>query len=136
MDRRLTSVCSARKSIIRIMKKLFILFMLAVICPFAYSQDNPESREQQPIIDMHLHTGLPHKLPAGTPSLCRPARCKGSGGAIVDPSELLKKTLDVMHRYHIVKGFVSGVDLSVVREWKKADPARFITSHFIRPGVP
>jgi predicted TIM-barrel fold metal-dependent hydrolase len=138
MDRRMASVYSdTRKSNIGIVKTLLFLFMVAAIIPFAYSQDNPDPREPQPIIDIHMHTGLPHKIPAGTPSLCRPAPCKGTGGAIVDPSELLKKTLEVMDRYHIVKGFVSGVNLSVVREWKKAAPDRFIASPFIlKPGSP
>jgi hypothetical protein len=36
-----------------------------------------------------------------------------------------------MDRYNIVKGFLSGVDLSAVQEWTKAAPGRFIASPFI-----
>ena len=84
-----------------------------------------------PIIDMHMHTGLPHHVPAGTPALCRPEPCEGDGDATVNPTELMKKTLDAMDRYNITKAFVSGVDWSVVHEWKKAAPERFIASPFI-----
>ena len=86
---------------------------------------------------MHMHTGLPHKVPAGTPSLCRPEPCEGDVPATVDPTALLEKTLEMMDQYNIVKGFVSGVDLTTVREWKMAAPERFIASPFIlKPGSP
>jgi predicted TIM-barrel fold metal-dependent hydrolase len=80
---------------------------------------------------MHMHTGLPHKVPAGTPALCRPEPCEGDGQATVDPTELMKKTMEAMERYNIVKGFLSGVDFAVVQQWKKAAPERFIASPFI-----
>lgn len=96
-----------------------------------HSQNNFQIQERPPIIDMHMHTGLPHNVPAGTPSLCRPAPCKGDIGATADPTELMKKSLSVMDRYNIVKGFLSGVDWSAGQKWAKAAPGRFIVSPFI-----
>jgi predicted TIM-barrel fold metal-dependent hydrolase len=119
------------------MKSLFVLSLLIITGLKAYTQDYSEVQEQQPIIDMHMHTGLPHKIPAGTPSLCRPEPCEGDVPATVDPTKLLKKTLEVMNHYNIVKGFLSGVDLSTVKEWKMAAPERFIAAPFIlKPGSP
>ena len=43
---------------------------------------------------------------------------------------MLEKTLEAMERYNIVKGFVSGVDLEIVREWVAAAPGG------IYPGRP
>ena len=86
---------------------------------------------------MHMHTGLPHNVPSGTLSFCRPEPCKGDVPATVDPIRLLKKTLEVMDQYNIVLGFLSGVDHSTVKEWKRAAPERFIASPFIlKPGSP
>jgi len=113
------------------MKNLHILLFIISIGLNVYSQDKNEVPEQPPIIDMHLHTGLPHEVPEGTASLCRPGPCEGDVLATVNPSRLLEKTVEVMDRYNIVKGFVSGVDLSVVQDWKMADPERFIASPFI-----
>lgn len=93
-------------------------------------------QERPPIIDMHMHTGMPHHVPEGTPALCRPEPCEGGGGATA-PAELMQITLDIMDRYNIVKGFLSGVDLQAVDQWKKAAPDRFIASPFIvKPGTP
>lgn len=94
--------------------------------------------ERAPIIDMHLHTGLPPKdIPAGTPALCRPAPCRGEGKATAGPRETLEQTLEQMERHNIVKGFVSGMDFSVLQEWADAAPDRFIISPFIlEPGQP
>lgn len=113
------------------MKGLLPVFYFILWGLNAYSQDEPRVKGRLPIIDMHMHTGLPHEVPAGTPALCRPEPCKGDGQATVNPDELLKKTLKQMDRYNIVKGFLSGVDLSAVREWKTAAPERFIASPFI-----
>src|SRR5690606_2611934 len=104
----------------------FVLFGLN-----AYSQDDPKARERLPIIDMHMHTGLPHEVPAGTPALCRPEPCEGGGPATVDPTKLMEKTLEAMDRYNIVKGFLSGVDLLAVEKWASTAPGRFISSPFI-----
>ena len=76
------------------------------------------AQARPPIIDMHLHADLPpEEIPAGAPALCRPAPCRGEGGAISDDAELLERTLETMKRYNIVKGFVSGLDLDIVRKW-------------------
>lgn len=112
------------------MKNLLTVFFILMSFN-SYSQDDAEVQKRLPIIDMHLHTGLPHQVPAGTPALCRPAPCKGDGQAIVDPTELMKKTLAEMNRYNIIKAFLSGTDWSAVREWAKAAPGRFIASPFI-----
>lgn len=88
-----------------------------------------------PIIDMHMHSGLPHKIPAGTPSLCRPEPCAGDGGATVDSDELMKKSLEAMDHHNIRKAFLSGLDWTAVQEWKRSAPSRFIASPFIlKPG--
>ena len=113
------------------MKNLSTIFFTILLSMNGYSQDDHEVREREPIIDMHMHTGLPHEIPAGTPALCRPEPCKGEGHATVNPTELLEKTLEIMNQYNIVNGFLSGVDLSTVREWKAAAPERFIASSFI-----
>lgn len=90
-----------------------------------------------PIIDMHMHTGLPHEIPAGTPSLCRPEPCEGDGGATVDSKELMERSLEAMNRYNISTAFLSGVDWAAVQEWKKFAPDRFIASPFIlKPNDP
>jgi hypothetical protein len=78
-----------------------------------------------------MHTGLPEEVPPGIPAFCRPEPCEGDGHATVNPSELIKKTLEAMDRYNIIKGFLSGVDWSTVQEWEKAAPGRFISSPFI-----
>jgi uncharacterized protein len=113
------------------MKKPFFFLYLYLMSLAACSQDVLKARERPPIIDMHLHTGLPHEVPEGIPALCRPEPCKGDGHATTDPTELFEKTLEQMDHYNIVLGFLSGVDLSAVHEWKKAAPERFIASPFI-----
>ncbi|HEY9561314.1 MAG TPA: amidohydrolase family protein, partial [Anseongella sp.] len=102
----------------------FFLFLGPLPVPL-FGQQRP------PIIDMHMHTGLPHEVPAGTPALCRPEPCEGDGQATVDPTELMKKTLEAMDRYNIVKGFLSGVDYSAVHKWAATSPGRFIAAPFI-----
>ena len=73
---------------------------------------------------MHLHADLPpHEIPAGAPALCRPEPCRGDGEATANPAETLQKTLQIMKRHNIVKGFVSGLDLRILRTWVEADPA-------------
>ncbi|WP_114781979.1 amidohydrolase family protein [Botryobacter ruber] len=113
------------------MKSLFVFLFLILLGLNACSQDDSEAQERPPIIDMHMHTGLPHEVPAGTPALCRPEPCKGDGQATINSTELMEKTLEQMDRYNIIKGFLSGVDLSAVQEWSKAAPGRFIASPFI-----
>ena len=102
------------------------VFFLCLSLPVSlYGQERP------PIIDMHMHTGLPEEVPPGIPAFCRPEPCEGDGHATVNPSELIKKTLEAMDRYNIIKGFLSGVDWSTVQKWEKAAPGRFMTSPFV-----
>lgn len=116
---------------------LLMLLGVAFSCnqnPDPPKKDNPHQEQQKytgPIIDMHMHTGLPHPVPAGIPSLCRPEPCEGDGEAIVNPAELRERSLKVMDRYHIGKAFLSGVDWPTVQEWAKEFPERFIASPFI-----
>ncbi len=111
--------------------KNLINILLILLSIHTYSQDDPKIKERPPIIDMHMHTGLPHNIPAGTPALCRPEPCKGEGQATVNQAELMEKTLEAMDRYNIVKALLSGVEWSAVQEWVKANPERFIASPFI-----
>ena len=113
------------------MKNTLTICLIISMSLHAYSQDDPEVQDRPPIIDMHMHTGLPHHVPAGIPAICRPEPCEGEGQATVDPGELMKKTLEAMDHYNIVKGFLSGVDFSAVQEWTRAAPERFIASPFI-----
>lgn len=96
------------------------------------------AQERPPIIDMHLHADLPpYDVPPGAPALCRPEPCRGEGPATASHAETLEKTLEAMKRYNIVKAFLSGVDLEIVREWTATAPDRFIASPFIiEPGRP
>lgn len=121
------------------MKILIILGFLSVMtlgCQTQLkTQTNTSGTYTGPIIDMHLHSGLPHDVPAGIPSLCRPEPCEGDGSSIVDSEELMKKTLEIMDRHNITTAFLSGVDWEVVQEWKRHAPSRFIASPFIlKPG--
>lgn len=88
-------------------------------------------QERPPVIDMHMHISAPLDLPAGAPAPCLPYPCIKKGQATASPADNLKKTLEAMDRYNIVKGFLSDLDLNEVQEWAKAAPGRFIISPFI-----
>jgi predicted TIM-barrel fold metal-dependent hydrolase len=96
------------------------------------------AQPREPIIDMHLHADLPpYEVPAGAPALCRPEPCVGHGRATANDMDTRRQTLAAMERYNIVKAFLSGVDLEVVRQWVAGAPGRFIPAPFIlRPGDP
>ena len=113
------------------MKNQLTFLIIILAGSIAYSQNDSSGKGRPPIIDMHMHTGLPHEVPDGMPAFCRPEPCQGSGQATVNPTDLMKKTLQMMDRYNIVKGFLSGVDLAAVQEWTRAAPGRFIASPFI-----
>ncbi len=113
------------------MKNLLPAVLITVLAWNANAQATMESNKRPPIIDMHMHTGLPHEVPEGAPSLCRPAPCHGDGHATVNPADLMEKTLAAMDRYNIVKGFLSGTNWEAVRNWNQAAPGRFIASPFI-----
>lgn len=119
----------------KIMKNLFVFLFFILMGLDAHCQNGLGAQARPPIIDMHMHTGLPHEVPAGAPAFCRPEPCEGEGHATGSPAENLKKTLEQMDRYNIVKGFLSGADLSVVGQWTNAAPGRFIAAPFIlKPG--
>lgn len=96
----------------------------------------PEQRP--PVIDMHMHADLPPvPIPAGAPSICRPAPCEGEGRATDDDAATLDDTLAAMEEYNIVKAYVSGRDPAILRTWSAAAPERFIRAPFIlMPGKP
>ena len=96
------------------------------------------AQARPPIIDMHLHADLPpHDVPPGTPALCRPEPCQGTGHATTNHAETHRKSLEAMDRYNIVKAFLSGLDPAVVQQWVAAAPNRFIAAPFIlQPGKP
>ena len=96
------------------------------------------AQARRPIIDMHLHADLPpHDVPPGTPALCRPEPCQGTGHATANHAETLRKSLEAMDRYNIVKAFLSGMDPAIVQQWVAAAPNRFIAAPFIlQPGKP
>ena len=115
------------------------IYIVLFICAFTFVSlpSSPVlAQDGEPIIDMHMHTGLPHEIPAGTPAICRPDPCKGEGGATVISAENLEKSLEQMDRHNIVKGFLSGVDFAAVQDWTKAAPGRFIPSPFILKSEP
>ena len=115
---------------------LAVTIASAVLFLLAYQPAPLMAQEPPPIIDMHLHADLPpEETPPGAPALCRPEPCRGEGGATSGDAETLKRTLDAMKRYNIVKGFVSGLDLDDVEKWVAAAPNRIIGSPFIlKPG--
>ena len=88
-------------------------------------------QQRPPIIDMHMHIGAPLDLPAGAPAPCLPQPCIRKGKATANSAENLKKTLEAMDRYNIVKGFLSDLNLDQLHEWAEAAPGRFILSPFI-----
>ncbi len=103
------------------------LLVAIIICA---SSAPAQGQQRSPIIDMHMHAHEPPGVPAGVPSLCRPAPCTGEGRASRDSRETLQRTLESMRRYNVVKGFLSG-DIEVVRQWMAHAPDRFIPSPFI-----
>jgi predicted TIM-barrel fold metal-dependent hydrolase len=91
-----------------------------------------QAKAQQPIIDMHLHADQPPgAISQGDPGPCRPEPCIQQGSATSGPMETLSETLEIMDKHNIVKGFLSGIDPSVLAEWNKAAPGRFINAPFI-----
>lgn len=113
------------------MNTLYIILFIFFIYLNADGQNFSKTNERLPIIDMHMHTGMPHKVPPGTPALCRPAPCSGNGEATVNPTRLMEKTVKIMDQYNIIKAFISGVDWSAVKDWSDTDQDRFIASPFI-----
>ena len=94
-------------------------------------------QERPPVIDMHMHAHhTPLGIPPGAPPPCLPAPCRPTGEATATPAESLERTLAVMDRYNIVKGFLSSPELDMVYEWVEAAPDRFLASPFVvDPGT-
>ena len=117
------------------MNLLKLILILLYIFPCTMTAN---SQDKLPIIDMHLHADLPpYDVKGGTPALCRPEPCVGTGHAAGNNDETLKQTLEIMDRYNIVKAHLSGRDPAVIAKWVKAAPDRFIAAPFIfQPGKP
>lgn len=110
------------------MKTLKILSVCLFLGQFSFAVFG---QERPPVIDMHMHVGVPLDLPAGAPAPCLPEPCTGKGKATAGPDANLKKTLEMMDEYNIVKGFLSDLDQEQLYKWKEAAPERFIISPFI-----
>ncbi len=96
-----------------------------------------QAQERPPIIDMHMHTHHPAFIPAGMPSICRPAPCTGRGKATALEQESLRGTLEQMQRYNIVKGMLSAPDIAELERWSAAAPGKFTLGLFMAvPGQP
>ena len=94
--------------------------------------------QQPPIIDVHMHAHEPGSdiVPAGVPSICRPAPCTGWGSATATPEESFERTLAEMKRHNITKAVLSG-ELTTVQQWVEHLPGRFLPAPFIlEPGHP
>jgi len=115
-----------------------VTFLIAVIILSISQYSITFSQERLPVIDMHLHADLPpHEVLAGDPAFCRPEPCEGEGHATANHDETLRKTLEIMDRYNIVKAHLSGRDPKVIAKWIEAAPDRFIAAPFIfEPGIP
>ncbi len=113
-------------------RTMLVAMLFITGLPVAAAQD----RTPLPIIDMHLHAHhVPLPLEPGVPPPCRPSPCIPQGEATATAEESLRKTLQEMDRYNIVKGFLSSAELNVVYEWVEAAPDRFIAAPFIvEPG--
>lgn len=113
-------------------RAILVSILLITGSPVAAQQD----RTHSPIIDMHLHAHhVPLRLQPGAPPPCRPSPCVPEGKATATSEESLRKTLEEMDRYNIVKGFLSSAELGLVYEWVEAAPDRFIAAPFIvEPG--
>ena len=114
-----------------------LLPLSATLLIAAISQPVARAQERPPIIDMHMHTHHPLFIPAGAPSICRPAPCTGKGAATATEEQSLRRTLEQMDRHNIVKGMVSGTDLAELERWSAAAPGRFERGVFMtEPGKP
>ncbi len=111
---------------------ILVSLLLLAGMPAAAQQD----RARSPVIDMHMHAHhVPLPVQPGSPPPCRPRPCVPEGEATATAEESLRKTLEQMDRYNIVKGFLSGSELDLVYEWGEAAPDRFIAAPFVvEPG--
>lgn len=129
------------KKIKNILTPILIFISLSSFSLLAQSDKNVSKTfdvKRLPIIDMHLHADLPpHEIHGGEPSICRPEPCEGESHATANHDETLRKTLEIMDRYNIVKAHLSGLDPAIIEKWIEAAPDRFIAAPFIfQPGHP
>ena len=108
-----------------------VLLWGAAVIVVAAALSTARAQGRAPIIDMHMHTHHPTFIPAGAPSICRPAPCQGKGKATATEEQSLRGTLAQMDRYNIVKGLVSGPDLRELERWSAAAPGRFVRGVFM-----
>ena len=81
-----------------------------------------QSNERLPIIDMHLHA-----FPVNPANTNEPFWLPGGLHRARTQAELLRRTLDELERYNVVKAMASG-PLDVVQAWKAEAPDRIIAS--------
>lgn len=95
------------------------------------------AQRRLPIIDMHMHAFHVMRDAAGRPIPvpCDPQPCEVRTAKAATPEQVLPLTLEAMDRYHVVKAFLSGDDLSQLSQWVAAAPARFLPAPLIwKPG--
>ncbi|TAK51949.1 MAG: amidohydrolase [Gammaproteobacteria bacterium] len=91
--------------------------------------------ERGPIIDVHLHA-------YGSDAFVQPSPNPVTGQVpeLRSEAEHMQATLAAMHRYNIVRGYVSNDNspLEVLRRWRAADPVRIVATPYFEgtPGSP
>lgn len=97
------------------------------------------AQQHLPIIDMHMHVSRVVLDADGKPipAPCDPQPCQGALAAATSPEVVRRMTLEAMDRYNIVKGLLSGDNLTDLYAWVDAAPGRFIAGPAIwKPGEP
>ena len=73
-----------------------------------------------PIIDVHLHSYTPEDYWGSAPNPATGAMSPASA------EEHMERTLEVMHRHHVVLAIVSGESKSSADRWREKDPERIL----------
>lgn len=91
------------------------------------------ARDDDPIIDMHMHADTVEKGADGNPLSrpCNPTPCQGAPGQAKTAEDVLRLTLEAMDRNNIVLGFLSQYPLDNVYHWVETAPGRFIASPLV-----
>lgn len=110
------------------MKTLNVLFCLLLVSVFPV---RTHAQDRLPVIDMHMHIGVPLDIPPGAPAPCLPHPCTGKGKATAGAQDNLAKTLEMMEKYNVVLGFLGDLNLEELSSWDAAAPDKFILSPFI-----
>jgi predicted TIM-barrel fold metal-dependent hydrolase len=101
------------------MRKTFVLVLLfSFMSSFSCARQKQAEVQQQPIIDVHLHSESLAALKEGWPNPVT------GGKPPASVEEHIKQTLSAMKRYNIVLGIASG-DLETVEQLRQSDPERF-----------